>query len=160
MIPVVLDCKNFDAVVAGSPELVARNRHLLVAFDAAAVETIELRFRLPTDYVSGSNVTGTLTMFAASATTGAVRCRVAFERVQAGAHDIDADGFATAVDATSATADATSGESFTCSFTLSNANLDGAAAGDVLRVQISRVGTDGADTMTGDAQFLDLVLTQ
>jgi hypothetical protein len=157
---VVLDCPAFDAVVAGSPELVSRNRHLVVAFDAAAVETIELSFRLPADYASGSNVTGTLTMLAASATTGNVRARLAFERIAAGAHDMDADGFATAVEA-NATADATSGESFAASFTLSNSNLDGAAAGDRMRVQISRVGTDGTnDTMTGDAQFIDLVLSQ
>lgn len=154
-----LDCKNFDRVVTGSPELTARNGHLVVAFDAAAVETIEIRFRLPADYASGSNITGTLTMVAASATTGNVRARLAFERVQTGALDIDADSFDTAIDATAAAA-GTSGIPFTASFTLANADIDAPAAGDLVRVQISRVGTDGADTMTGDAQFIDLVLSQ
>lgn len=155
-----LDCKNFDRVVAGSPELTARNGHLVVAFDAAAVETIELRFRLPADYVSGSNISGTLTMVATSATTGNVRARLAFERVQTGTLDIDADSFDTAVEANAA-ASGTSGIPFTASFTLANADIDAPAAGDWMRVQISRVGTDATnDTMTGDAQFVDLVLSQ
>jgi phage tail sheath gpL-like len=155
-----LDCKNFDRIVAGSPELTARNNHLVVAFDAAALETIELRFRLPSDYASGSNMTGTLTMVSASATTGNVRARLAFERVQTGTLDIDADSFDADVEANAA-ANATSGITFTASFTLANGDIDGAAAGDWMRVRISRVGTDGTnDTMTGDAQFVDLVLSQ
>lgn len=155
-----LQCKNFDAIVAGTPELVRRNRHILVAFDAAADETIELMFRMPDDYDSGANVTGTLTMVAASATSGTVRARLAFEYIPAGSLDIDADSFDTAVEA-NATADATSGESFAASFTLGNGDMDAVAAGGWMRVQITRVGTDGTnDTMTGDAQFLDLVLSQ
>lgn len=157
---VSIPCSGYDAVVAGSPELMARNRHLLVAFDAAADETIECSFRLPADYASGSNVSGTVSMVAASATTGNVRVRLAFERVQAGTLDIDADSFDAAIEQNAAAA-GTAGIPFSASFTIPNSDLDGAAAGDWMRVQITRVGTDGTnDTMTGDAQFKDLVLSQ
>lgn len=157
---VTLDITTFDRVVTGAPELKARNGHLVVGFDAAAVETIEKRFWLPSDYSSGSNVTGTVVMVATSATTGNVRVRLEFERIALGAQDLDADSFATA-DEANATADATNGETFASTHTLSNADLDGAAAGDMMRVRISRVGTDGTnDTMTGDAEFIALILTQ
>lgn len=152
-----LKCSDFDAIVAGTPELKARNRQNVVAFDAAAVETIEISFVLPPAYASGSNVTGTLWMYATSGTSNTVRARLAFER---GNTDIDADSFDTAVEA-NATANGTSGILFSASFTLANGDLDDAAAGDNMRVQISRVGTDGTnDTMTGDAEYLRLVLSQ
>lgn len=153
-------CAWHDAVAAGSPEPVARNNHYMVAFDAAADESVICSFRMPATYNSGANLTGTLTMFAATATTGTVRARLEFEYVPAGSLDIDADSFDAAVEA-NATADATSGESFTASFTLANADIDAPVAGAYMRVKITRVGTDGTnDTMTGDAQFLDLVLSQ
>lgn len=157
---VVIPCSSFEAVVAGSPELVQRNRHMLVGFDAAADETIECYFRMPLTYNSAANLTGTLTMVAASGTSGTVRARLAFEYIPAGTLDIDADSFDAAVEA-NATADATAGESFAASFTLANSDIDAPVAGGWMRVQITRVGTDGTnDTMTGDAQFRDLVLSQ
>lgn len=147
-------------IVAGSPELVSRNGHLLVGFDAAAVETVEFPYHLALSYVTGNNATGVLTMLAASATSGNVRARVAFEYHAPGAFDFDADGFA-ADQEVNASADSVSGESFTATWTLSNANMDGWAAGGKGRVRISRVGNDGTnDTMTGDAQFDHFEITQ
>jgi hypothetical protein len=157
---VIIDCTTFDRVVAGAPELKARNGHLVVAFDAAALETIEKRFWLPSNYNAGADVTATVVMAATSATSGNVRVRLEFERDALGAQDMDADSFAGA-DEANAAADATSGETFASTHALSNADLDGAAAGDQMRVRISRVGTDGTnDTMTGDAEFIALILTQ
>jgi hypothetical protein len=157
---IALPVDEFEAITAGSPELVSRNNHKFIGFDAAAIESIVLSFRMPDDYATGSDVTGKVTMVAASATTGNVRVRLEFERIADGAFDVDADGFATAVEANAA-ADGTSGETFNASFTLSNANLDGVQPGELMRVKVSRIGNDGTnDTMTGDAQFKDLVLSQ
>jgi hypothetical protein len=147
----------FEAITAGTPELARRNNHNVIGFDAAAIESLTISFRMPDDYDSGTNVTGTLTMFAATATSGNVRARLEFERVNT---DIDADSFDTAVEV-NATANGTSGIAFTAVFTLANGDLDACAAGDLMRVKVSRVGNDGTnDTMTGDAQFKDFVLSQ
>lgn len=154
---VALPIDAFEAITAGAPELARRNNHNVVNFDAAAVESVTLSFRLPSDYNSGADVTGTVAMFAATATTGNVRVRLEFERVNT---DIDADSFDSAIEANAA-ANGTSGIVFTATFTIPNSDLDGAAAGDLMRVKVSRVGTDGTnDTMTGDAQYKDLVLSQ
>lgn len=150
----------FARVVTGSPELVARNNHLLVAFDAAAVETIEFDLYIGLNYASGSNATCTVTGVFASATSNTARIRLEFEYIAAGAMDIDADSFATAVEANT-TADSVSGESSAATFTLSNANMDLCVAGSWCRVRVSRVGNDGTnDTATGDWQFKLLTITQ
>jgi len=45
-------------------------------------------------------------------------------------------------------------------FVRSNTNLDGAAAGDWIRILLGRAGTSGLDTYTGDAHVLGFQLTQ
>jgi len=151
---------DFDQIAAGSPEMVSRNGHLLMAFDAAAVESLVYKAVMPEAYVSGSNLTVNVKGFAASATSGTVRVRLAFEYIADGAHDIDADGYDTDQEA-NATADATSGEMFSATFTLANADIDAIAAGGLFRVKVTRVGTDGTnDTMTGDWQLQVLILSQ
>jgi len=153
-----INASEFESATAGSPELVRRNNHLVVGLDAAAVESFVCKNRMPLDYNSGSNVTGTVRGIAASATSGAVRVRLEFEAC--GAQDFDSDGFASAVEVTSSAASGTNGVLFDAVFTLSNSNMDAVAAGGLFRVKISRVGSDGADTMTGDFQVQDLVLEQ
>jgi hypothetical protein len=151
---------DFEHASAGSPETLKRNGQVHIGFDAAATESmIYGPCRMQPDYDSAANLTLTLTWVAASATTGDVRWQVEVEYVAAGAFDIDADGFASAVQATSTT-DATSGETAAAVFTLSNANLDSVIAKGLFRLKVSRLGADGADTMAGDAQLRDIVLEQ
>lgn len=147
----------FEAITAGSPELARRNNHNVVNFDAATIESVTISFHLPAAYASGSNLNVSVRMFAATATTGNVRVRLEFERVNT---DIDADSFDAAQEQNAA-ANGTSGILFSASFAIANADLDAPAAGDLMRVKVSRIGNDGTnDTMTGDAQFKDLVLSQ
>lgn len=156
----VIPCYAFERATAGSPELMERNGHKVVAFDAATVETLEFQRRMPSAYLTGSNLTVTVTMFAASATSGTVRVRLEWEYIAPGTFDIDADSFDTAVEV-NATADSNSGDSFAAVFTLANSDIDDQAAGGMFRLRLSRVGNDGTnDTMTGDAQFRDVVLSQ
>lgn len=87
---------------------------------------------------------------AASATTNAVRWSVSFERMNT---TIGADSFDTATAATTTT----SGTNGVLAVTEITATaIDGITAGDPFRLRITRVGSDGADTMTGDAQVVSV----
>jgi hypothetical protein len=157
---IAIPAEAYMAIAAGSPELKERNGHKVIGFDAAAVESVTFKAVIPSTYASGSNVTGKVRWLATSATSGNVRTRLEFERVNTAGTDLDADSFATAVEANAA-ADATAGKLFEASFTLANADLDAVAAGDAVRIKVSRVGTDGTnDTMTGDAELYDLTFSQ
>lgn len=155
----VIYAQEFERIVTGSPASNVRNNHKVLAFDAAGTETVEYIFVLPVAYASGSNLSIVLYGSAASATSGAVRNQIAVERIGT-TQDIDSDSFDTAVAATSATASGTSGIHFTTTFALANSAIDDPAAGEKIRIQLSRLGADGADTMTGDWEFSHMVLSQ
>ncbi len=134
-----------------------RNGHVVADFDADANETMYFSSVLPA-YYAGGNITCKLHWMATSATSGNVRWRAEFERLEAGGPDLDAGDFQTAAEATGA-ASATSGKLTVTSITLSA--LDSAAAGDAFRVAITRVADDGTnDTMTGDAELLAVELVE
>lgn len=150
----------YMAIAAGAPELKERNGHKVIGFDAAVVESVTFKLALPGSYSSGSAVTCKVRWLATSGTTGNVRTRVEVERCNVGGTDLDADSFATGVEANAA-ADATAGKVFEASLSLANADLDAAAAGDAIRIKVTRVGNDGTnDTMTGDAELYDITLSQ
>jgi hypothetical protein len=68
-------------------------------------------------------------------------------------HDIDGDGFATAVTG-SATVSGTTGT--VVGLTLTTSNIDGLTIGDPFRVKLYRDATDASDTLTSDAEFIGL----
>lgn len=151
---------DLEQVTAGSPEIKTRNGHRCIGFDAAAAaESITHVVRIPTGYASGSNATLTVFFMATSATSGNVRWQVEVERLASAGQDLDADGFATAVTVDQATS-GTSGILSGAAFTLSNSNLDTCAAGDLLRIKLTRLGSHANDTMTGDAEFVYFTITQ
>ncbi|MGD9633960.1 MAG: hypothetical protein AB7G28_20135 [Pirellulales bacterium] len=134
-----------------------RNGHTVLDFDADANESAHFCSVLPKNY-AGGNLTAKLHWMATSATSGNVRWRAAFERLEAAGPDLDADGFQTAVEANGA-ANATSGKVTVTSLTLTA--LDGGVAGDAFRIAVTRVATDGTnDTMTGDAELLRVELVE
>jgi hypothetical protein len=153
-------CSDYSSIAAGTPALVPRNGATYLAFDAAAVESAEYDFALPDSYASGSNVDWELRMVAATATANNVRVRLEFMRVQLGTDNVDTDSFDTAVEANAA-ANGTNGIEFAATGALANGDMDAPAAGERMRVRISRVGDDATnDTMTGDAQYFSLKLSQ
>lgn len=149
----------FEAISGGTPSLDVRNNQKVIGLDDATIEGVIFRGVLSSAYQSGSNATLKVRGYAATATTGNARIRISFE-AQSG-QDIDSDGFASTVEANAA-ADATSGKYFEATFsTLSNANMDTIAAGDMFRLKVERVGNDGTnDTMTGDFQLVSWSITQ
>jgi hypothetical protein len=130
-----------------------RNSIAVLDFDAAANEYAVFKTLIPSHY-AGGGLTVDLHWMATSATSGDVRWGVSIERDDANDHDLDADAFATEQLATG-TANGTSGKLTKTTITASSgANMDSAAAGDPIRVKVRRLGSDGADTMTGDAELL------
>lgn len=143
------------ATSAATPD--TRNGHVVLDFDADANETSYFSSVLPKHYAGGS-VASKLHWLATSATSGNVRWRAAFERLEGNGPDLDSNGFQTAVEVTAA-ANGTSGKVTVTTLTI--AALDGAVAGDAFRVAITRIAIDGThDTMTGDAELLQVELVE
>lgn len=136
-----------------------RNSHPVLDFDAATDESAVFRGVLHPGYAnSGVNVR--LIWAASTATSGNVIWEVSFERVNAGALDIDADSFATAVTA-SAAADSVSGETTETTIAVSNgASMDSLVAGEMFRLKVTRDANHASDTMTGDAELIAIVVTE
>ena len=72
----------------------SRNEHPLIAFDDSTDENIVFHGVMSRDY-SGGSLTVDLDTVAASATSGAMKWNVQFERIAPGGQDIDSDGFDT-----------------------------------------------------------------
>ncbi len=90
---------------------------------------------------------------ATTATTGATRWLVSFERHQEDVTDIDTDSFATA-QAVNATAPATNGaRAYDAVAFTDGAQIDSLAVGESFRLRIERDATNAADTMVGDAEL-------
>ena len=125
-----------------------RNSIAVLDFDDAATESAVFVGIMPEAASLGSGLIVNLDFMATTATSGNVRWSVAFERCTT---DLDADSFDTATAATVATS-GTSGivaaGSITCT------SIDSIAAGDLFRLRVQRLGSDGADTMTGDAELI------
>jgi hypothetical protein len=137
-----------------------RNSHPVLDFDAAADERAVFRAVLPSVY-SGGGLNVKLIWAATSATAGNVIWRVVIERLNAGAVDLDADSWGPNVNGSAAATDSVSGETTETTIAVSDgANMDSLAAGEMFRLNITRVGTDGSDTMTGDAELLMVVVTE
>lgn len=126
-----------------------RNNVGVLDADAAAVEVVILEGVLPANY-AGGGLTFNFWFKATTATTGDVVTGAAIER---GNTDIDSDSFASEKTVTSTT-DGTCGISKkgTISYT-SGAEMDSLAAGEPFRIKLARNGSDGSDTMAGDAEY-------
>ena len=156
--------QNWDAndalFPAAAPAAAAsRNEHALLAFDDTTDENVVFAGTIPEYMPASANVQLIIHWVAASATTGNVKWNAQVERLAAAGQDIDADGFAAAQTVTTGT-NATSGIITKTTITFTNAQADAIAAGDALRVKVTRDADDAGDTMTGDAQVLRIVLEE
>lgn len=145
----------FSAEVPSSnfPGLSTVNARPVLAFDASTQETAYWTLIAP------QGLTGALscviTYMMASATSGNIEFEVAAEAItDADATDLDATTSFDTVNASGAiTVPGTAGYIDQASVTLTNA--DSVAAGDLLRISISRDSDDGTnDTATGDLYLL------
>ena len=145
----------FSAEIPSSafPGLNTVNARPVLAFDASAQETAYWTLIAP------QGLTGALscviTYMMASATSGNIEFEVAVEAItDADATDLDATTSFDTVNASGAiTVPGTAGYIDQVSVTLTNA--DSVAAGDLLRISISRDADDGTnDTATGDLYLL------
>jgi hypothetical protein len=125
-----------------------RNSIAVLDFDDASTESAVFVGIMPEGASLGSGLIVNLDFMATTATSGNVRWSVAFERCNT---DLDSDSFDTATAATVATS-GTSGivavGSITCTA------IDGITAGDLFRLRVQRIGGDGADSMSGDAELV------
>ncbi len=135
------------------PGLTTINARPVLAFDASVQETAYWTLAAP------QGITGTMTLVVtymmASATSGTVELEVAVEAITDGdATDLDAATSFDAVNASgSITVPGTAGYIDQVSIALTN--QDAVAAGDLLRISISRDADDGTnDTATGDLYLL------
>jgi hypothetical protein len=130
-------------------------RRSVLAFDASTDESAMWTFVAPQG-ISGT-MAAVVTYCMASATSGKVDFEVAIEAVSDGdSLDLDAStGYATANTITAPTVPGTAGyiDQFSCTLT----NDDSIAAGDLVRLKLTRDADDGTnDTATGDCYLLSV----
>jgi hypothetical protein len=125
------------------------------AFDASTVEYMDFLCRLRG--YDGGGLTFNLTWMAATATTGNVIWSVAIRRNADDAEDLDTSQTYDYNNSSAVAAPSASGESSydTVTFT-DGADMDSWAEGELAIVRVRRFASDSGDTMTGDAQLLDI----
>jgi hypothetical protein len=145
----------FDALAnqppaSGFATLDVRGELLVLDLDESANEQAQFIGMVPSHYKGGDSGVA-VTWTSTSATSGDARLRVELTRIAAG-DNLDS---LPAVDATgdlTVTAPATSGVVVVSTFAaLAVPDL---ATGDLLRVQVTRLATDAADTMAGDLELV------
>jgi hypothetical protein len=133
-----------------------RGEFVVLDFDASANEAAQFQAVVPSHYRGGDLcvvVTGTST----TATSGDVKLQVELTRIAAGAN-LDSLPAASASGDLVVACPATSGVLVESEFgSLSVADLE---AGEILRVQITRLASDGADTMTSDWEVVSVVVKE
>jgi hypothetical protein len=134
-----------------------RNGHPIVLFVDAATTGRAFPIILPRNY-AGGGITAYL-HWCGVPTSGNVVWGGAFERHQAATDDLDSDSFATEQTATGAIS-GTSGVITTTSIAFTSGQIDGLAVGESGRFRVQRLGGDGSDTTSGDAQLLGVELKE
>jgi hypothetical protein len=133
-----------------------RGDFVVLDFDANTNEQAQFHAVVPSHYKGGPlrvRLTGT----SSTATSGAAMLRVELTRIAAGAN-LDS------LPASSASADlmvacpATSGVLAVSEWSL--LTVADLAAGEILRVQVTRLATDAADTMTGDWELVAVTVRE
>jgi hypothetical protein len=151
----LLTPQNAEFPSTNFPQLLAihsTERRFVLGFDAATAETAMWTAVVPQGWTGTVNAVISYCM--ASATSGGVAFSVALEAVtSADALDLDAaTGYDTTNTGTDAAVPGTAG--YMEQITIALSNLDSAAAGDLLRISVTRAVANAADTATGDCYVL------
>ena len=140
-----------ETPASGFPQFVARNNHLVLAFDATAREECYFRGVMPQSYAGGAVTVLIHWTPASNTSTNVGGWYVKWERVNA-SQDIDADGFGTTVTAALVSANATPGILVKSAVSFANAAaIDAIVSGDPFRLFIQR--DVSGDNMTDDIQL-------
>ncbi len=123
-----------------------------LAFDDTLDELTTWKFEAK--QYSGGNLRVTLYWYSESATSGNVVWAVSLAAVTPGdAGSFEAKAFAAATNGTSACLGTTAKRLTSVAVTISGASLDSIVQGDLCCLKVSRLGSSGSDTMTGDADL-------
>ncbi|MDZ4659295.1 MAG: hypothetical protein SH868_17110 [Bythopirellula sp.] len=151
----------FDPLAAHPPAtnfatLDLRGDFVVLDFDASTNESAQFHAVVPSHY-KGGELRVTLTGTSSTATSGAAKLRVELTRIAAG-DNLDSLPSADASADLTVACPATSGLLVVSELSLlSVADL---VAGDILRVQVTRLATDAADIMTGDWELVAVVVKE
>ncbi len=128
-----------------------------LAYDTTTVERAYFHFS-PMSYGSG-NITVTVEWYADSASSGGVVWETAIAAItpNSDTQDIETDGLASVNTAADTHLGTTGQRLHSVDVTVSN--LDSIAAGDYAILRVSRLTTDGSDTMTGDAMLVGITIS-
>jgi hypothetical protein len=136
---------------SGYATLDTRNNHPVLDFPTGGYTAAYFHGVIPDNY-DGQNIDVALYVAMTSATSGAINFNVRIENLTA--QDIDSNGFAGYV-GTTTTVSSTSGVLVESVISLSGSALDGVAAGNPFRIEVTRHTSSRAnDTATGDAELL------
>lgn len=129
----------------------------LLAYDAGADEAAFFRFRVP-GYSSG-NLTVEVLWYADTASSGDVVFGGAIAAItpNSDTQDIETDALATENTVTDTHLGTTGQREHSATITVSN--LDSLADGDEVTFRLRRLGTNGSDTMTGDACVVGVLVS-
>lgn len=127
-----------------------RGEFLVMDFDATTNEQAEFHAVVPSHY-KGANLKLLATWTSSSATSGNAKLRIEVTRVEAGTN-LDSLPAVDATEDLTVAAPGTSGVLVQSEFAA--ITVSGLAAGDLLRVQVTRLASDGADTMAGDLELV------
>jgi hypothetical protein len=153
---VVWTAKDNEPPASSFATLDTRNSHPCLDFDAGATESAVFSGSLPPGYTNGGFYVQII-WAATSATSGNVMWQVSLENMTG--LDLDGDSFDTVTSVTAA-AQATNGVLRYTAVSVALADTDGIVSWDAFRIKVSRVGADGSDTMTGDAELFMVTLEE
>lgn len=141
---------------SGFATLDARGNLVVLDFDANTNEQAQF-YGVISSHYRGGPLEVRVTWTSTSATSGDAKLRIELTRIAAGAN-LDSLPSAVASDDQVVNSPATSGMLVSAVFgPLAVADL---AAGEMLRLQITRLGSDGADTMTGDLEIMAVMVKE
>jgi hypothetical protein len=127
-----------------------KKHFLAAAFDAAADEHLSWTFRMPADYVSGGAVK---LEWMANATANSAVWGARIAAVTAGDADTPVEHAAAAASTTTTATNATEARRGNAT-SITLANLDSVAAGDLVFLLVYRDADNASDTLTVDAELI------
>ena len=138
---------------SSSAALNVSNEHTVIDFDAAADESIVFPIHISRAYGAAANIDVILEWSASTATSGDVVFEVSLERHEDDAVDLDSDSVGTVVTLTATTASVAGEVKYSTVLLDTAAERDSIAAGEHGRLLVRRLGSNGSDTMAGDANL-------
>jgi hypothetical protein len=152
---------DLGAGLINNPQARAEGSHPVLAFDEAVVEGIAWAKFMPKDYTAGSSLTVDVYWVARTAILGDVIWAAAFERDSNVPPDnVLVDSFAALQTAAASTAPVVLGNIQKATIAFTSAQIDGLLAGEPMRLFVQRTAGAVGDTMVGDAEILDVIVSE